>query len=82
MMIQVFSEYSNLVKAGRAKALLCPQHEDQVFPLYHTYHSDDSISLDCFACGYKREVGLFLYNTIKNIVAEMSEPEKVEQEDK
>lgn len=79
MMIQIFSEYNNLVKAGRAKALLCPMHEDNIYTLYPTYHSDDLITLDCYACSYKRKVGIFLYNQISDIVAKMSEPEKVEE---
>jgi hypothetical protein len=80
MMIQIFSEYNNLVKAGRAKALLCPMHGDDQYSLYPTYHSNDLITLDCYACSYKRQVGLFLYNQILKIVTEMSEPEKMEED--
>lgn len=78
MMIQVFSEYNNLVKAGRAKALLCPMHEDNVFNLYPTYHTEDIITLDCYACAYKIKVGQVLYDNILRIVSENNEPEKVE----
>jgi hypothetical protein len=80
MMIQVFSEYNNLVKAGRAKALLCPMHEDNVFSLYPIYHDEDNITLDCYACSYKIKVGSVLYENILKIVTENSEPEKMEEE--
>jgi hypothetical protein len=53
-----------MVEAGRAKALTCPMHEDAIFPLQHRLAKDDSIILDCYACGYKHIVGQTLYNLI------------------
>ena len=57
MRIQVFSEYSKMVEAGRAKALLCPMHEDQIFSLQHESGNNDIIILKCYACRYSLIVG-------------------------
>ena len=80
MLIQIFSEYQQLAQAGKVKFLACPMHKDEeaVFQLTHTLEND-KIVLNCFACGYKNIAGQTLYdNLISHIMAEMSEPEKME----
>ena len=68
MRIQIFSEYTKIAKAGRAKALTCPMHEEDFFPLYPTLVDNDTILLECYACSYRNLVGQQLYDNIKEVV--------------
>jgi hypothetical protein len=81
-MIQVFSEYLQLAQAGKVNFLACPMHPEDG-DLYHLSHYLDArerIVLTCYACGYKNIVGKTLYDIIYKLVAENSEPQKVEEE--
>lgn len=84
MLIQVFSEYSRIAKAGRAKALTCPMHEDPIYPLYPYLTEKETIVLECYACSYKHSVGQSMYNQVLDIIKNdpieglLSEPEKKE----
>jgi hypothetical protein len=89
MMIQTFSEYNRYVEAGRAKALTCPMHEDDIFPLTTYLTANERIGLKCFACGYNQVVGQDYYNKIKVLVEnltindyleQVNEPEKMDNE--
>ena len=56
--------------------------EEATFPLSHNLEND-KVVLHCFACGYKNIAGQTLYdNLISHIKAEMSEPEKMEADQK
>ena len=68
MSIHIFSEYKNLVEAGRAKALTCPMHEDKIYDLNPSLTNEDKIMLQCFSCSYKVIVGQTLYENIKRVV--------------
>lgn len=68
MLIQVFSEYAKIAEAGRAKALTCPMHEEEIYNLYHQMDEHDTITLECYACSYKINVGIQLYENIKKVV--------------
>ena len=68
MRIQLFSEYIKIAEAGRAKALTCPMHEDNIYNLYHSIDEHDTITLECYACSYKIKVGQQLYENIKKVV--------------
>ena len=68
MKIQIFSEYTKIAEAGRAKALTCPMHEDDIFLLTPNLNNEDQVVLQCFACGYKNIAGYQLYENIKKVV--------------
>jgi len=68
MFIQIFSEYKTIVEAGRAKALTCPMHEDNIYDLNPSLTDNDKIMLQCFSCSYKIIVGHTLYENIKRVV--------------
>lgn len=63
MKIQIFSEYANMVEAGRAKALTCPMHEEDIYNLYHELF-EDKIILKCYACQHVITVGQNFYDII------------------
>jgi hypothetical protein len=81
MLIQVFSEYLQLAQAGRVNFLACPMHQEDpeiTYQLIHRLTPEEEIVLDCFACGYKKKIGIDFYNSILEKIKNAQNLESIE----
>jgi DNA-directed RNA polymerase subunit M/transcription elongation factor TFIIS len=68
--IQYVSKYLALAEEGLVSRMDCPIDQGLLFP---NLDNDDNIFLYCISCSYKKNIGLDLYNKIKEKVEENNE---------
>ena len=68
--IQYVSKYLALAEEGLVSRMDCPIDQGLLFP---NLDNDDNIFLYCISCSYKKNIGIDLYNKIKEKVEENNE---------
>lgn len=68
--IQYVSKYLALAEEGLVSRMDCPIDQGLLFP---NLDNDDNIFLYCISCSYKKNIGIDLYNKIKEVVEKNNE---------
>lgn len=63
--IQIVSKYLTLAEEGLVPRISCPMDQGLLMP---NLDIDDTVFLYCISCGYKKNVGLALYEKMMELI--------------